>query len=158
MGAVEDPGSAGGGGELRAGEGTERLERGREEGGKETFEPSGPGLGRAGRGSGEGGGRGSVGGTSRDWSEGLLDSGSPGIRTEFVMLKLGPPLSECSFAEPKLTGRGGYSRGVCLEEPRWSTVSAGIQSRGSGGREGRRRVRVLLRSARPLSVERSGGN
>ena len=88
----------------------------------------------------------------------LLDSGSPGIRTEFVMLKLGPPLSECSFAEPKLTGRGGYWRGVCLEEPRWSTVSAGIQSRGSGGREGRRRVRVLLRSARPLSVERSGGN
>ena len=34
MGAVEDPGSAGGGGERRAGEGTERLERGREEGGK----------------------------------------------------------------------------------------------------------------------------
>lgn len=47
MGAVEDPGSAGGGGERRAGEGTERLKRGREEGGKETFEPSGPGLGRA---------------------------------------------------------------------------------------------------------------
>lgn len=46
VGAVEDPGSAGGGGERRAGEGTERLERGREEGGKETFEPSGPGLGR----------------------------------------------------------------------------------------------------------------
>ena len=40
MGAVEDPGSAGGGGERRAGEGTERLERGREEGGKETFEPA----------------------------------------------------------------------------------------------------------------------
>lgn len=88
----------------------------------------------------------------------LLDSGSPGIRTEFVMLKLGPSLFECSFAKPKLTGRGGYSRGVCLEEPRWSIVSAGIQSRGSGGREGHRCVRVLLQSARPLPVERSGGN
>lgn len=71
MGAVEDPGSAGGGGEQRAGEGTERLERGREEGGKETFEPSGPGLGRARGGEpGRGERRGSVGGTSRDWSEG----------------------------------------------------------------------------------------
>ena len=52
------------------------------------------------------------------------------------MLKLGPPLSEWSFAEPKLTGRGGSSRGVCLEEPRCRILSAGIQSRGSGGRPG----------------------
>lgn len=35
VGAVEDPGSAGGGGKRRAGEGTERLEGGREEGGRE---------------------------------------------------------------------------------------------------------------------------
>lgn len=69
MGAVEDPGSAGGGGEQRAGEGTEQPEKGREEGGKETFEPSGPGLRRAlGGDLGKVEGRGSVGGTSRDWS------------------------------------------------------------------------------------------
>lgn len=32
MGAVEDPGSAGGGGEQRAGEGTERLQSGQDGG------------------------------------------------------------------------------------------------------------------------------
>lgn len=129
MGAVEDPGSAGGGGERRVGEGTERLQRGREEGGKETFEPSGPRLGRelgGDQGRAEGGGlwAGPPGiGVKGGY---LLDSGSPGIRTEFLMLKLGPPLSEWSFAEPKLTGRGGSSRGVCLEEPRCRILSAGV--------------------------------
>lgn len=112
MGAFEDRGSAGGGGERRVGEGTERLERGREEGGKETFEPSGPGLGRA-----LGGDPRREGVCGRDlpgleWRGYLLDSGSPGIWAEFVMLKLSPPMSERSFAEPKLTGRAGSLRGV----------------------------------------------
>lgn len=75
MGAVEDPGSAGGGGERRAGEGTERLERGREggrEGGKETFEPSGPGLGRA------------LGGDQGRAEGGGLWAGPPGIGVKGV--------------------------------------------------------------------------
>lgn len=114
MGAVEDPGSAGGGGERRAGEGTERLERGREEGGKESFEPSVPGLGRAlGGDPGRAEGGGLWAGPPGIGVEGYpLDSGSPGIRTEFALLKLGLPLAERSFTEPKLTGRGGSSCGV----------------------------------------------
>ena len=72
MGAVEDPGSAGGSGERRAGEGTERLERGREEGGKETFEPSGPGLGRA------------LGGDQGRAEGGGLWAGPPGIGVKGV--------------------------------------------------------------------------
>lgn len=66
------------------------------EGRKESFEPSGPGLGRALGGDKErveGGGLWA--GPPGTGVEGyLLDSGSPGILTEFVMLKLGPPLSE----------------------------------------------------------------
>lgn len=61
VGAVEDPGSAGGGGERRAGEGTERLERGREEGGSEANAGAvcSRAAERAGRGAG-GGGRGGL--------------------------------------------------------------------------------------------------
>lgn len=69
---------------------------GRREGRKETFEPSGPGLGRALGGDKErveGGGLWA--GPSRIRVEGyLLDGGSLGVLTEFVMLKRGPPLSE----------------------------------------------------------------
>lgn len=56
----------------------------------------------------------SVGGTSRGWSEvGIcLTVDPPGSRLSSVMPKLGPPPSEWSFAELKLTGGGGASRGV----------------------------------------------
>lgn len=69
---MEDRGSTGGDGERRAGEGTERQERGREEGGKETFEPSGPGLGRA------------LGGDPGGRREGGLWAGPPGIGVKGV--------------------------------------------------------------------------
>lgn len=153
MGAVEDPGSAGGGGERRAGEGTERLERGREEGGKEPFEPSVPGLGRALGGDprrAEGGGlwAGPPGIGVEGYS---LDSGSPGIRTEFALLKLGLPLAERSFTEPKSLGE---------KDPRaasdWRNRAGGFFPLGSSlgdlvGGGSRRRVGILLQSPWPLA-------
>lgn len=85
MGAVEDPGSAGGGGKQCAGEGTERLQKGREEGGKGTFEPSGPGLGRelgGDPGRGEGGG---------------LWAGPPGLEWRGICWTAGPRGSSQSW-------------------------------------------------------------
>lgn len=84
MGAVEDPGSAGGGGERRAGEGTERLERGREEGGKEPFEPSVPGLGRA------------LGGDPGRAGEGVCGRDLPGLEWRAIRLTVDPRGSRLS--------------------------------------------------------------
>lgn len=108
--AVEERGPAGGGGERRAGEGGERLERGREEGGKETSEPLVRSWGE--RWAGIRGGSGSVGGTSSDWSGGgiclTVDPRGSGLS----WLRLGPPTPERSFAGSKLPGRAASSRGV----------------------------------------------
>lgn len=114
VGAAEDPGSTGGGGEQRLGEGKEWLERGREWGrGRKLLNHLVPGRGRPLGGDARREGA-SVGGTSRDWSEGgiCLTVDPWGSTLSSEMLQLGPPLSERSFAALKLTGEGKASPGV----------------------------------------------
>lgn len=113
MGAAEDPGSTGGGGEQRFGEGKEWLERAGVGRGRKLLNHLVLGRGRPLGGDARREGA-FVGGTSRDWSEGgiCLTVDPWGSRLSSEMLQLGPPLSDRSFAAPKLTGEGEASPGV----------------------------------------------